>query len=274
VASDQAKVYNSASWMNDLPIGVFDSGIGGLTVLKELIKRFPRESFIYLGDTARVPYGTRDKETIKRFSIELVDFLLKQKVKALVVACNTMSSVALSEIKNRSTVPVIDVISPTVKLAAKNARDKIGIIGTRATINSRAYEKAFQELGVKIEARECPLFVPLIEEGVIDSKATEIIAKTYLDGLKVDYLVLGCTHYPLLSKVIQKVIGKKVRLIDSAHPTADALRNLLSSSDLSADSNIKPSYKFYVTDDTKKTEEVARLFFDNKLPAKLQKVTV
>lgn len=259
--------------MNNLPIGVFDSGIGGLTVVKEIIKTLPNESIIYLGDTARVPYGNRDEETIKKFSIELVEFLLKQKVKALVVACNTMSAVSLSEIKKKSNVPIIDVINPTVKYATEMFKNKsIGVIATRATVNSKAYENKFGELGVKVKSKEVPLLVPVIEEGLLEGEVAEAIARMYLEGFQVDALVLGSTHYPLISKTIQKVVGSATSLINTGHPTAEVLLELLYQKKLL--SRKPPVYKFYVTDDTTKTEEIANLFFDNNLPANLKKVTV
>lgn len=184
--------------MNDLPIGIFDSGIGGLTVLKEIIKTLPNENLIYLGDTARVPYGTRDNSTISKFAKELTEFLIKREVKALVVACNTMSAISLSEIiKTAGEIPVIDVISPTVKFAlSKTGASALGVIGTRATVNSRAYEAEVVRLDKtkSIKSIACPLFVPLVEEGFIENKATEIIANEYLSDFKnenIDTLILG-----------------------------------------------------------------------------------
>lgn len=260
--------------MNNLPIGVFDSGIGGLTVLKGLIKELPKESFIYLGDTARVPYGNRDTKTIKKFSVELAKFLSKQKIKALVVACNIMSAVSIPEVKKLLPVPVLGVINPTVEFVSKNLRGKkIGVIGTRATINSKAYDRAFSEFGITVETKACPLFVPLVEEGLFDSKITKLVAETYLSDFRVDAIILGCTHYPFLSKSISSVLGSNVLLIDSAYPTAIDLKNLLTKKNLLR-KNGKPTYKIYVTDDTKKTEEIANLFFDNKLPVKLIKVKI
>ena len=262
--------------MNNRPIGVFDSGIGGLTVLKELIKELPNESFIYLGDTARVPYGTRDKSTITKFALELVDFLTKQKVKTLVVACNTMSSVALPVIKKHSKVPLVDMINPTVDFALNNSKiSKIGVIGTRATISSEAFEKQIKKIkpNIVVQSCACPLFVPFVEEGIVSGKALEVIAENYLKDLRdTDLLILGCTHYPILKSVIQKILPNAV-LVDSAHATAKALKELLLKENLLS-RNSRPSYKLFVTDDTKKTEEIANLFFDNKLPVKLKKVRI
>ncbi len=261
---------------SNLPIGIFDSGIGGLTVVKAIIKLLPRESIIYLGDTARVPYGVRDKKTITKFSLELTRFLLKQKVKALVVACNTISATSLKEIQKISPVPVIGVIEPTVLKALKASKThRIGVIGTRATINSKAYEKKLilQDKKLKIIARACPLFVPLAEEGFISHKASKLIADEYLRVYKnsqVDILILGCTHYPILKNLIQKTVGKNIQLIDSASPTAEALKKLLEEDNLVNAKN-KPKIKFYVTDAPERVYKIANLFFDNKFPGKLEK---
>lgn len=265
--------------MNNLPIGIFDSGIGGLTVVKEIIKTLPNESLIYLGDTARVPYGTRNKDTINKFALELTRFLLKQKIKALVVACNTISAVSLPQIKKLAgNIPVIDVISPTVSSALLTTHTNVlGVVGTRATINSRAYDA---QLKMKNKATEilsvaCPLLVPLIEEGFINNKATELIAREYLsafDKTKIDTLILGCTHYPLIKNLIAEILGDKVLLVDSAKPTAEELkRNLMKNNLLSSK---KPVYKFYVTDIHPKMNEMIDLIFDGKIPGKIEKITL
>lgn len=260
--------------MNNLPIGVFDSGIGGLTVLKELIKTLPNESFIYLGDTARVPYGNRDEETIRRFSLELTGFLLKKQVKALVVACNTMSAISLTEIKKKSKVPVLDVITPTVNYVTEMFKDKqIGLIATRATINSKAYENKFEELGIKIISQAVPLLVPIIEEGVLEGEVADIVVRSYFKEFRPEVLILGSTHYPLIAKTIQGIVGANTALVDTAHSTARALLDLLYEKKLLS-KNEENIYKLYVTDDTKKTEEIANLFFDQKLPAKLEKISL
>jgi glutamate racemase len=262
--------------MNKLPIGIFDSGIGGLTVAKEIIRILPNESIIYLGDTARVPYGTRGKEVITKFSQELVNFLVQQRVKTLVIACNTISATCLSELRNISPVPIIDVITPTVEYAVLSSITKIGVIGTPATINSGVYEKLFAKFDkkIKVKTQACPMFVPLAEEGLINDKATELIAKNYLLGFKnIPSLILACTHYPILHKVIQKTVGPKTQIIDPAKPTAKALKDLLSQSNLLNDGK-SITYKFYVTDETKRTAEIANLFFDNKFPGKLEKVVL
>ncbi len=265
--------------MNNLPIGIFDSGIGGLTVVRQIIKQLPNESLIYLGDTARVPYGTRNKDTITKFASELARFLLKQKVKALVVACNTMSAVSLSEIKKLAgEIPVIDVISPTVLYAlSKTHTNVLGVIGTRATINSRAYYAQIKKKNkaITILSIACPLFIPLVEEGFVNNKATKLIAREYLsvfDKTKIDTLILGCTHYPLLRNVIGEALGSKVLIVDSAKPTAEELKEVLTKKKLS--SNKKPTYKFLVTDIHPRMEEMVNLIFDNNFPEKLEKVSL
>ncbi|MDD5416023.1 MAG: glutamate racemase [Candidatus Daviesbacteria bacterium] len=264
--------------MNNNPIGIFDSGIGGLTVTKEIVKQLPDESIIYIGDTARVPYGTRSKEIITRFAKELTNFLLKRNVKCLVVACNTVSSVALEEIKKISPVPVLGVVESTIQLAIKTTKNrKIGVIGTVGTINSKTYDKKIHEINPKIEVDSipCPLFVPIAEEGLETHQATKLLAEGYLKGLKkrqIDTLILGCTHYPLLSKIIQAVMGRKVSLVDSAKPTAQSLRKILEEKRLL--SNKKPRYEFYVTDAPERVLQVASRFFGKILNGKLQQITL
>ena len=224
--------------MNYNPIGIFDSGIGGLTVTKEIVKKLPNESIIYLGDTARVPYGTRSKEVIIQFAIQLTKFLLKRKVKFLVIACNTISSVALDKIKKISPVPVIGVIIPAVKKATEVIKNKkIGVIGTQGTIGSKAYEKEIKKIDPKIKviSTACPLFVPLAEEGLGNHEATKLLAEEYLKDIiasGVDTLILGCTHYPLLLETISDIVGPKVTIIDSAQPTATQLQISLEENNL------------------------------------------
>lgn len=265
--------------MNSNPIGVFDSGIGGLTVVKEILKHLPNEKLIYLGDTARIPYGTRSKEVIKKFSLELTNFLLKRKVKFLVVACNTISSTCLDVIKHYSPVPVLGVITSTAKEAANFTKTNIiGVIGTQATIFSKAYEKAIKKLNpkAKIINQACPLFVPLAEEGQVDSKATQLITEEYLrifKGTNVDTLILGCTHYPLLKKVIRKIIGKKVHLVDSAKPTVQRLKEILKMENL-LNSKLKEKHQFYVTDAPERVYKVAATFLGSALNGKLKKINI
>ncbi|MEA2649503.1 MAG: glutamate racemase, partial [Candidatus Binataceae bacterium] len=210
------------------PIGVFDSGIGGLTVLKELTALLPGEDFIYLGDTARLPYGTKSNEVIVRYSRENTEFLLAKGIKLLVVACNTSSAVALGEIERHTMVPVIGVIDPGARAAVKASRTgKIGVIGTEATIASGAYTRAIQNLKPRAEiyTRACPLLVPLVEEGWTDNEIAERTVTHYLESLKasgIDTLLLGCTHYPLLRAMFERVLGPRVKIVDSAIATAAA----------------------------------------------------
>jgi glutamate racemase len=217
----------------DRPIGVFDSGIGGLTVLKALVDLMPNEDFIYLGDTARLPYGTKSNEIIVRYSRENTEFLLAKGIKMLVVACNTASAVALDEIQRATIVPVIGVIEPGASAAAKASRSgKIGVIGTEATIGSGAYTRTIQRFRPKAEiyTRACPMLVPLVEEGWTDNDIAERTVACYLESLKasgIDTLLLGCTHYPLLLGLFQRVLGKGVRIVDSATATAKAVQERL-----------------------------------------------
>ena len=263
--------------MNMSPIGVFDSGIGGLTVVKEILRQLPNESIIYLGDTARVPYGTRSKEIVIQFAKDLVNFLLQKNVKALVVACNTISAQALDEVKRISTIPVIDVLNPAVKKAvSKTLNKKIGVIGTQGTIGSRAYENSIKKIDASIEVVSvgCPLFVPLAEEGLHRHKATKSIAADYLDHIKesgVDTLILGCTHYPLLLETIAETVGPGAVLIDSAQPTAQELKKMLGEKDLLSDNAIS-TLEILVTDAPERVYQVASRFFGSELKDKIKKV--
>lgn len=264
--------------MKNNPIGIFDSGIGGLTVVKEIVKALPNESIVYIGDTARVPYGPRSKTVIEKFAKELVGFLLKRQVKCLVIACNTISATCLDKIRRISPAPVLGVIEPTIELAVKVSKgNKIGVIGTVGTISSGIYNKKIQTINPKIKvcSGACPLFVPIAEEGLDSHQATKLIAEEYLKGLKnqgINTLILGCTHYPLLSEVIQSVMGKEVVLIDSAKPTAERLKKLLQENNLLA--KLKPKYEFYVTDASPKVIEVAGRFFGKVLNGNLKQATL
>lgn len=265
--------------MNNNPIGIFDSGIGGLTVVKEVVKFLPFENIIYLGDTARVPYGPRSKEVIIKFALELTNFLLKRGIKVLLVACNTISATALDEIKKISPVPVIGVIAPAVKKALNKTKvKKIGVIGTVGTINSKAYEGIIHTFDPSVEvfSEPCPLFVPIAEEGFGSHKATKLIAQDYLSELKssgIDTLILGCTHYPVLIDVVKEVMGEGINLIDSAQPTADEVKKLLQENDLLSDGK-NSSLKILVTDAPKRVNHVASRFFGEELLDKIKKVTL
>ncbi len=251
-------------------IGVFDSGVGGLTVVKELIRQMPEENIVYFGDTARVPYGIKSKETVIRFSIENILFLLKEDVKLVCVACNTVSSMALPSIRNYFKVPMVGVISPGAKEAVYATKNKkIGVIGTQATIRSRAYENEIKALdaAIKVIARACPLFVPFAEEGWLKERAVFDVAKFYLAPFKkagIDTLILGCTHYPLLKPVIQEVMGSRVTLIDSAKQVATEVKQLLATGDL-LESNKKAVRDFYVSDDPAWFSGLAERFLGQKI---------
>ena len=237
------------------PIGVFDSGIGGLTVVKALMEDLPTESIIYFGDTARVPYGTKSKSTIVKFSLENVEFLLRFGVKCIVIACNTSSSWALPTLRKYFKVPIVGVIRPGALAAVRQTRTKrVGVIGTTATIKSGAYEAAIQRLDptVRVFSRHCPLFVPLVEEGWLDGRISRQVAGTYLEPLRrqrIDTLILGCTHYPLLSATIQQVLGSGVGLVDSGQQTAAEVRGVLIGTDRLGDGRRRPRYRFFVTDE-------------------------
>jgi glutamate racemase len=255
----------------DKPIGVFDSGIGGLTVLKEIVKEMPSEGTIYLGDTARVPYGIRSPETVIRYSLENTRFLFSKDIKFLVVACNTASSVSLDKIKSVVPIPVIGVIEPGAKAAVKATRNKkIGIIGTEATVRSNSYTRLIKALDkdVEVSGLPCPLFVPLVEEGWIDGEITTLIAEKYLKEMKnkdIDTLVLGCTHYPLLKKVISKVMGESLSLIDSAVEVARDVRTILETSGLNRKQEAPPPREFYVTDSPSRFVKVGERFLEHKI---------
>lgn len=215
------------------PIGIFDSGIGGLTVVRRVLEILPNEALIYFGDTARVPYGSKSSETIKRFSFEITNFLTSKKVKLIIVACNTVSATALKWLRTKFDLPIIGVIEPGAEASLKASKNKkIGVIGTRATIESSAYRKILEamEPKVKVYSQSCPLLVPLVEEGWIEGLSTMLIIEHYLKGLKnkgIDTLILGCTHYPLLQKEIEKVMGNKVKVIDSATVVALKAKEVL-----------------------------------------------
>jgi glutamate racemase len=218
---------------NPRPIGVFDSGIGGLTVVKALRDRLPNETIVYLGDTARLPYGPKSPETVQRYALELAYMLMQKDAKALVVACNTVSSVALPLLTRKFPVPVIGVIEPGARAALQATRNQhVGVIGTRATIRSGAYEKVLRatNTNVRVTSRACPLLVPLIEEGLLDDDVTDRVIVRYLEPLLadgIDTLVLGCTHYPLLSVAIARALAREITLVDSAENCATAVRQTL-----------------------------------------------
>jgi glutamate racemase len=239
---------------NSAAIGVFDSGIGGLTVAKEVIHQLPHESVIYFGDTARVPYGPKSPDTVRRYSREIAGFLRDEGVKSIVIACNTATAHALSVLREEMDMPVIGVVEPGARAAVAATRGgHVGVIGTVGTIKSGAYERAIRALdpNIMITARACPLFVPLVEEGWTDHEATRLIAREYLAPLiaaNVDTLVLGCTHYPLIKPLLHEVLGPKVCLIDSAEETAAETARTLAAAKLTANANADPAYRFIASD--------------------------
>ena len=248
------------------PIGIFDSGVGGLTVARELMKQLPNERLIYFGDTARVPYGSKSKETVTKFSKQIVRFLLEQKVKAIVVACNTASAVALNEIEEEIQIPIIGVVRPGARAAAETTKNlKVGVIATEATIHSEIYNQFIKKIDDKVEiiGKACPLFVPLAEEGLIEDPVTDEIARRYLEELKdtgIDTLILGCTHYPLLRSTIQKTMGEEVRLVNPAYETARECKGMLEMCMLLNDKQPElgqKQYQFFVSDEADKFKNFA-----------------
>ena len=252
--------------MDPRPIGVFDSGVGGLTVFRALAAALPDEALVYLGDTARVPYGPKSPETVQRYAREASRFLKRQDVKMMVVACNTVSSVAMEAMEEGADVPVVGVILPGAQRAVEaSRRGRIGVIGTRATVASEAYARAIHDLrpAAEVVSRACPLFVPLAEEGWTDNAVARQVADTYLAPLReaeVDTLVLGCTHYPLLRGVLQEAMGPGVALVDSADSVAEEVRRRLASDRRLAHGPGTTAPRFFVTDAPGPFLEVARRF--------------
>jgi glutamate racemase len=257
--------------MNRAPIGIFDSGLGGLTVARAVYQCLPGESTIYFGDTARVPYGPKSPETVRRYSREILHWLLEQRVKAVVIACNTSTAHALEVLQAESPVPVIGVIEPGAAAAAAMAgAAPIGVIGTAGTIASDAYARAIHRIRpeARVEQRACPLFVPLVEEGWFDHPAAELISREYLAPLSaagIGTLVLGCTHYPLLKPLLQRVLGGGVRLIDSGEETAAAVARALRAGELSAPSGAGPTHRFVVSDDEPRFRQIGSRFIGDRL---------
>lgn len=257
--------------MNPAPLGVFDSGIGGLTVARAVFERLPQESVVYFGDTARVPYGPKSPDTVRRYSAEILGYLLHRGVKAVVVACNTSTAHALEYLRTQATVPVVGVIEPGAQAAVAASRSgRIGVIGTAGTMASGAYERAIHALSPEatVVSQACPLFVPLVEEGWFQHAATELVAREYLAPIasrQVDTLVLGCTHYPLLKPLLHRVLGTSVRLIDSAEETAKALCEILERQGLATPAGAPPVHRFVVSDDEPHFRRVGARFLGEKL---------
>lgn len=254
------------------PIGVFDSGVGGLTVVRAMMERLPFENIIYFGDTARVPYGVKSVETISHFTTQIAEFLLQKQVKLLIIACNTMAAVASQVVKDLSPVPVLDVIDAGALGALAESRSKkVGVIGTPTTINSNAYARAIHEYepDVRIFSQACPLFVPLVEEGWLDHQVTRLTAQEYLKPVlaqHIDTLVLGCTHYPLLKPLLQEVVGKDITLVDSAEAMAERTAALLNDMNLANPQRTAPEYHFHVTDVPLRFQTIGERFLGRTLP--------
>jgi len=259
------------------PIGVFDSGVGGLTVTQEIMRNLPNERIVYFGDTARVPYGSKSKETIYKYSKQVVQFLRTQDVKAIVVACNTASAFALEELEVDLDIPIIGVIKPGAAVAAKTTVNKrIGVIGTEGTIQSQVYNTYIHNIdsSIQIVEKACPLFVPLVEEGFIDDSVTVDIAKRYLYDLQlsqIDTLILGCTHYPLLRRTIGEIMGDKIALVNPAYETAQSLERLLKQEGIENKeerTDMEEPYRFFVSDTANKFKQ----FANSILPYDIEKI--
>lgn len=238
------------------PVGVFDSGVGGLTVAREIMRQMPRERIVYFGDTARLPYGSKSRDTILRYSRQIIRFLMTKQVKAIVIACNTASAYALDEVEKELDIPIIGVIRAGARTAVKATRNgKIGVIGTEATIKTGIYSDVMKRLrpDIEVTGKACPLFVPLVEEGLLHDSVTDEIASRYLSVLKgrfIDTLVLGCTHYPLIRSTLRRLMGEDVTLVNPAYETAIELKALLEETEMTCtiDSEPKEKYQFYVSD--------------------------
>ncbi len=256
----------------DRPIGVFDSGIGGLTVAHALMSALPHERIVYFGDTARLPYGTKSSATVAGYAAQITDFLLKRDVKMLVVACNTMAAVALPVVTNLSPVPVVDVLDAGARAAAASSRSRrIGVLATLTTVSSGAYERAIgaHAPDARVVSQACPLFAPLVEEGWLDHPVTELTAREYLRPVLaqgVDTLVLGCTHYPLLKPLLARLAGPATTLVDSAETTALRVAELLTAQGLRCESKAEPAHEYYVTDLPQRFRAVGALCLGRPLP--------
>ena len=255
---------------NELPIGVFDSGVGGLTVAREIMRQIPNERIVYFGDTARVPYGSKSRETVTKYSRQIVRFLKTRQVKAIVVACNTASAYALEQLEKETDLPMLGVVKPGAKTAVWTTRNgKIGVIATEGTIGSEIYTRYIEQLkkGVEVLGKACPLFVPLVEEGLLEDPVTDEIAQRYLSSLKdsgIDTLILGCTHYPLIRSTLKRVMGEGVTLVNPAYETARELKELLEKKRLLCEK--RPTlginqYQFYVSDGAEKFQHFANYIF-------------
>lgn len=258
--------------MNNNAIGVFDSGLGGLTVLKEIMSILPNENIVYFGDTARVPYGPRSKETVIKYTFQAINFLISKNVKAIVIACNTATARSLELAQKKYNIPIIGVVEAGARTAAYTTQNNIvGVIGTEGTISSKAYEEEIHKINNNIEiiGKACPLFVPIVEEGWSDSEIAFLTAQRYLKELQesgIDSLVLGCTHYPLLKDTIKKVVEDKIKLVNPARETAKDLKNVLTKHDLlRGNSSELTFYNYFVSDGPEKFANIGQEFLSRKI---------
>lgn len=265
--------------MNNSSIGVFDSGLGGLTAVKSIRERFPHENIIYFGDTGRLPYGTKTDETIKKYAASDIRFLLSHNVKLVIIACGTASSVALEDMQRQFDTPVVGVVEAACAAAVKACKNgRIGVIGTSTTIKSGSYLRGIADLNSNIEvySRACPLFVPLVENGHFDSEVTRIITDEYIREIRdkgVDTLILGCTHYPLLAKTIGEYMGSGVTLINPSEELAKMLSGILGSDNL-ADSANAGRCEYYVSDDEEGFAELGGVFLQRKIDGQVRKIDI
>ncbi len=261
-------------------IGVFDSGLGGLTAVKELMHTLPKENIVYFGDTGRVPYGTRSNETIIKYVHQDIRFLLNFNIKLIVVACGTASSVALEKVRTQFEVPIVGVVKPAVEKAISLTHSKrIGIIGTPSTINSKSYVRSIAQMApdVKTFDKACPLFVPLVENGYLDNQVARLVAQEYLEPLKkerVDTIIMGCTHYPLLKETICKVMGEGVALVDPGAETAKYVKTFLDEKKTFAHEASKQQYRYFVSDSIAHFEELGSLFLQKKMQNCVEKIDI
>lgn len=254
------------------PIGIIDSGIGGLTVVKEILRQLPKEEILYIGDTARCPYGPRPVHEVRKYTWEMIDYLLNKEIKMLVIACNTATAVVLEEAKEKLRIPVVGVIHPGAISALKATKnDYVGVIGTAGTIKSDAYKKTLKSINnnIKVESLACPMFVPLVERGVFDGKeAFEVVTKSLepLQSSAIDTLILGCTHYPLLSNVIQEVVGEGIEIISSGDETAREVSALLYHNEILYTGNRNPNHTFYTTGEEERFKNFSRQWLQTNVP--------
>ena len=258
--------------MNNNAIGVFDSGLGGLTVLKEIMSILPNENIVYFGDTARVPYGSRSKETVIKYTFQAINFLISKNVKAIVIACNTATAISLELAQQKYDIPIIGVVEAGARTAAYTTENKlVGVIGTEGTINSKAYEEEIHKIdnSVRIIGKACPLFVPIVEEGWSNTEVAYLTAQRYLEELKeegIDSLVLGCTHYPLLKNTINRVVDGKIKLVNPAIETAKDLKDVLTKNELLREDSPDPAhYDYFVSDGPEKFASIGQEFLNKKI---------